>query len=57
MDNRTNDAREGKTIVMNPPKGNRPPITLSIQSDTAFNETAKSLAGRDLCSIAALSGS
>jgi hypothetical protein len=44
MDNRNSDAREGKTIVMNPPKGARPPATLGIQSDTAFNETAKGLA-------------
>jgi ornithine carbamoyltransferase len=46
---------DSKTIMMNPPKGTRPLVTLGIQSDTAFNETAKSLAGRDLCSIADLS--
>ena len=55
MDSRTTDQRDGKTIVMNPPKGTRPAVTLGIQSDTAFNETAKSLVGRDLCSIADLS--
>ena len=55
MDNHANETREGKTIVMNPPKGIRPTGTLGIQSDTAFNETAKSLVGRDLCSIADLS--
>ncbi len=38
-----------KTVVMTPPK---PPITLGIQSDTAFSEAAKRLNGRDLCSIA-----
>jgi ornithine carbamoyltransferase len=31
------------------------PSTLGIQSDTAFSEAAKRLAGRDLCSIADLS--
>jgi len=46
---------DSKTIVMNPPKGTRPVVKLGIQSDTAFSETAKSLAGRDLCSIADLS--
>ena len=55
MDNRTNEIREGKTLVMNPPKTTRPAATLGIQSDTAFNETAKNLVGRDLCSIADLS--
>jgi len=46
---------DSKTIVMNPPKDTRPVVKLGIQSDTAFSETAKSLAGRDLCSIADLS--
>ncbi len=46
---------DSKTIMMNPPKGSRPVVTLGIQSDTAFSETAKNLAGRDLCSIADLS--
>jgi ornithine carbamoyltransferase len=40
-----------KTIVMNP-KSSKP---LGIQSDTAFTELAKGLAGRDLCSMADLS--
>ena len=44
----------GKTIVMNPNAPARP-STLGIQSDTAFTEVAKALAGRDLCSIADLS--
>ena len=42
---------DSKTIVMNSPKRQSP----SIQSDTAFTEIAKGLAGRDLCSIADLS--
>ena len=42
---------ENKTIIMNPPK---PAISLGIQSDTAFTETAKCLTGRDLISIADL---
>ena len=41
---------DSKTIVMNP-KSSRP---LGIQSDTAFTELAKGLAGRDLCSVADL---
>jgi ornithine carbamoyltransferase len=41
-----------KTLIMNPPK---PTPSLGIQSDTAFTETAKGLAGRDLISIADLS--
>jgi ornithine carbamoyltransferase len=47
---------DSKTIVMNPKSGNggnKP--SLGIQSDTAFTELAKSLSGRDLCSIADLS--
>jgi ornithine carbamoyltransferase len=43
---------DNKTIMMNPSKNARPTASLGIQSDTAFNETAKELAGRDLCSIA-----
>jgi ornithine carbamoyltransferase len=46
---------DNKTIVMNAPKSDKPAATLGIQSDTAFTETAKSLAGRDLTSIADLS--
>ena len=45
---------ENKTIVMNPPTVPRA-ATLGIQSDTAFTELAKGLAGRDLVSIADLS--
>jgi ornithine carbamoyltransferase len=45
---------ESKTIVMNPRAGAGKPA-LGIHSDTAFTETAKGLAGRDLCSIADLS--
>jgi len=45
---------DNKTIVMNPPTILRA-ATLSIQSDTAFTETAKGLTGRDLVSIADLS--
>ena len=44
-----------KTIVMNAPVAPKPAPTLGIQSDTAFAETAKGLAGRDLISIADLS--
>ena len=46
-----------KTIVMNPKDGNETvtKAPLGIQSDSAFTETAKGLAGRDLCSIADLS--
>jgi ornithine carbamoyltransferase len=43
-----------KTIVMSPPVNSRA-VTLGIQSDTAFTEVAKGLAGRDLVSIADLS--
>jgi ornithine carbamoyltransferase len=46
---------DNKTIVMNPPatKANGGKAsTLGIQSDTAFTEIAKGLAGRDLCSMA-----
>ena len=49
-----------KTVILNP-KGSEtildtvvPPraaASLGIQSDTAFNEAAKRLSGRDLCSI------
>jgi ornithine carbamoyltransferase len=45
---------DNKTIVMNPPAIPRA-ATLGIQSDTAFTELAKGLAGRDLVSIADLS--
>ncbi len=46
---------DSKTLTMNPrPNGIKPP-TAGIRSDTAFTETAKSLAGRDLCSVADLS--
>ncbi len=55
MDSRATDTNDGKTIVMHPSKGARPTVALGIQSDTAFNETAKNLAGRDLCSISDLS--
>ena len=46
-----------KTVVINPREAthNAGPASLGIQSDTAFNEAAKALAGRDLCSIADLS--
>jgi ornithine carbamoyltransferase len=43
---------DSKTIIMNPKPGAKP---LGITSDTAFTETAKRLAGRDLCSVADLS--
>jgi ornithine carbamoyltransferase len=46
---------ENKTLVMNAPAAARPAATLAIQSDTAFTDTAKGLAGRDLISIADLS--
>lgn len=55
MDSRANDLRDGKTIMMNPPRSTRPTAILGIQSDTAFNETAKNLVGRDLCSVTDLS--
>jgi ornithine carbamoyltransferase len=45
---------DNKTIVMNAPSTPRP-VTLGIQSDTAFTELAKGLAGRDLTSITDLS--
>jgi ornithine carbamoyltransferase len=47
---------DNKTIVMNAPaaKPTRPALTLGIQSDTAFTDTAKGLSGRDLVSIADL---
>src|ERR1700744_1516681 len=46
-----------KTLVMNAPEDEapKPTVTLGIQSDSAFTEAAKALAGRDLCSIADLS--
>ena len=46
-----------KTLVMNAPEEEapKPTVTLGIQSDSAFTEAAKALAGRDLCSIADLS--
>jgi ornithine carbamoyltransferase len=41
-----------KTFTMNPkPDGGSPKASLGIQSDVAFNEAAKRLCGRDLCSI------
>jgi ornithine carbamoyltransferase len=46
---------DNKTIVMNAPKSEKSKASLGIQSDTAFTETAKGLAGRDLCSISDLS--
>ena len=46
---------DNKTLVMNPPTTAKPPVTFGIQSDTAFTDTAKGLAGRDLISIADLS--
>ena len=51
---------DNKTLTMTP-RSNGPatprPASLSIQSDTAFTEVAKGLAGRDLTSIADLSAS
>lgn len=48
-----------KTLVMTPStdttEAPKPKITLGIQSDSAFSEAAKSLRGRDLCSISDLS--
>jgi ornithine carbamoyltransferase len=45
-----------KTLVMTPSSnGTKSARQLGIQSDTAFTEIAKGLAGRDLCSIADLS--
>ena len=46
-----------KTISINSVESVLPPrtVSLGIQSDTAFNEAAKRLSGRDLCSIADLS--
>ena len=52
-----------KTVMMNSKSDNSgtevPPrkatAVLGIQSDTAFNEAAKRLCGRDLCSIGDLS--
>src|SRR5882757_1769274 len=48
-----------KTLMMPPsatkPAASRGASTLGIQSDTAFTEVAKGLAGRDLVSIADLS--
>jgi ornithine carbamoyltransferase len=44
-----------KTVTINPKgDGVTPKATLGIQSDVAFNEAAKRLCGRDLCSIADL---
>jgi len=52
---------DSKTVVMNPKGGDvaemsatPKPSVLGIQSDSAFNEAAKRLKGRDLCSIADL---
>ena len=45
-----------KTIMMNAPSdAPKPTVALGIQSDNAYTEAAKALAGRDLCSIADLS--
>lgn len=49
-----------KTVVMNAPAGTgaqeaKPRVSLGIQSDAGFSEAAKSLRGRDLCSMADLS--
>ena len=44
-----------KTLTMPTTEAAKPTVTLGIQSDTAFTETAKGLAGRDLISIADLS--
>jgi ornithine carbamoyltransferase len=50
---------DNKTLVMNAPntyaKPIKPGVTFGIQSDTAFTDTAKGLAGRDLISIGDLS--
>jgi ornithine carbamoyltransferase len=46
---------DNKTLVMRAPKSSQTIAALGIQSDTMFNETAKGLAGRDLCSISDLS--
>jgi ornithine carbamoyltransferase len=46
---------DNKTLIMNPPANSKPPVIFGIQSDTAFTDTAKGLAGRDLISIADLS--
>src|SRR6185503_10413999 len=41
-----------KTVTINPkPEGGTGKASLGIQSDVAFNEAAKRLCGRDLCSI------
>ena len=45
---------DNKTLVMNPRPNGAKNASFGIQSDTAFTETAKALAGRDLCSIADL---
>ena len=52
--NFTENSMENKTIAINSPVASRP-VTLGIQSDTAFTEVAKGLTGRDLVSIADLS--
>jgi ornithine carbamoyltransferase len=44
-----------KTVTLTPQAGSKVSVTLGIQSDAAFAEAAKSLRGRDLCSIADLS--
>ncbi|MDQ2926476.1 MAG: ornithine carbamoyltransferase, partial [Acidobacteriota bacterium] len=43
-----------KTLIMNAPEFDTAParVPLGIQSDSAFTEAAKGLAGRDLCGIA-----
>ena len=52
---------DNKTVTLtprqNPPTNGPRPANLGIQSDTAFTEVAKGLAGRDLISIADLSPS
>ncbi|MGC9197526.1 MAG: ornithine carbamoyltransferase [Acidobacteriaceae bacterium] len=60
MDSSINGTKEGKTIVMNSARKQPSPDpattpSLGIQSDTEFNQTARNLAGRDLCSISDLS--
>jgi ornithine carbamoyltransferase len=57
-DNPAVETTEGPTIAMtskNLTDVPKQPAPLGIQSDSAFTETAKGLAGRDLCSITDLS--
>ncbi len=63
MDSPINGSKESKTIVMSSarkqpasdPAAPTASASLGIQSDTAFNQAIKDLAGRDLCSISDLS--